>query len=344
MSSPSTTRWRPRSAEGAYSGTIYAAYVGYEPTQDPNGYINATTNTDIYLSYYNPSTGRWVSSGVVNDDNADTDGYSSASTTFGRTQFQPAIAVDQATGTVVVSWRDARDDAANARVATYIGASTDGGKTFSARVMPIRSRPRPTRSRARRTASARKRITNPPETRWRTASFGYGDQMGLAVFDGQVYPVWAGNFNEATDPSGTIIPDPLNIWYRPMVIAAGPRIINSTMGPIPLAEAEGESVGISVTFDRPITPSSFVMGDVSVFYHNTVFGDAYVPLTVLGITEQSSTQYTVFFNPLPPGAHSGDLQLHRDLQLPDRAGFRRDDHQVAGLGLCQWCRPGIRPG
>ena len=61
--------------------------------------------------------------------------------------------------------------------------------------------------------------------------------MGLAVFDGQVYPVWAGNFNQSTDPAGTVIADPLNIWYRPMVIAAGPRIINSTMGPIPLSEA-----------------------------------------------------------------------------------------------------------
>ena len=52
----------------------------------------------------------------------------------GRTQFQPAIAVDQATGTVVMSWRDARDDAANARVATYVTASIDGGLTFNQQV------------------------------------------------------------------------------------------------------------------------------------------------------------------------------------------------------------------
>ena len=29
----------------------------------------------------------------------------------------------------------------------------------------------------------------------RDGTFGYGNQMGLAVYDGQVYPMWAGNFN-----------------------------------------------------------------------------------------------------------------------------------------------------
>ena len=36
------------------------------------------------------------------------------------------------TGTVVISWRDGRDDAARARVATYLTTSIDGGQTFSA--------------------------------------------------------------------------------------------------------------------------------------------------------------------------------------------------------------------
>ena len=43
----------------------------------------------------------------------------------------PEIAVDQSTGTVVISWRRAASDAANARVATYITTSIDGGQTFS---------------------------------------------------------------------------------------------------------------------------------------------------------------------------------------------------------------------
>ena len=48
----------------------------------------------------------------------------------GRVQFQPEIAVDPVTGTVVLSWRDGRDDAARARVATYLTTSIDGGQTF----------------------------------------------------------------------------------------------------------------------------------------------------------------------------------------------------------------------
>ena len=47
--------------------------------------------------------------------------------TSGRSQFMPSIAVDQATGTLVVSYFDTRDDAARARYATYVTTSIDGG-------------------------------------------------------------------------------------------------------------------------------------------------------------------------------------------------------------------------
>ena len=123
-----------------FAGRIYAAYVDYfsVPT-DPNTHANPTTNTDIVLAYYSPGQG-WIPETVVNDDNATSDGFSASggdninfAYTSGRTQFQPELAVDQSTGTLVVSWRDARDDAANARVATYLSTSLDGGQTFSAR-------------------------------------------------------------------------------------------------------------------------------------------------------------------------------------------------------------------
>ena len=123
--------------DSPYQGRIYAAYVGYEPNTDPNQHVNPTTNTDIYLAYSDNGGQSWVPVGVVNDDAATSDGYSGSSIdsesayTSGRTQFQPEIAVDQSTGTLVISWRDARDDAANARVATYITTSIDGGQTFS---------------------------------------------------------------------------------------------------------------------------------------------------------------------------------------------------------------------
>ena len=54
--------------------------------------------------------------------------------TIGRTQYQPQIAVDQSTGNLVVSFLDARNDPSDARVATYVAVSPDGGNTFAADV------------------------------------------------------------------------------------------------------------------------------------------------------------------------------------------------------------------
>ena len=191
----------------------------------------------------------WSSPELVNDDQSSTDGFSQSNDTLaassqitGRTQFMPEIAVDQATGTVVLSWRDARDDGANARVATYITASIDGGQTFNAQTY---ANPQKTAVDA---ITGQTDVLGPqsdnesggnPQT---DLGFGYGNQMGLAVFDGQIYPVWAGNFY-GPDPAaegfvdsflnnGVVTGFPLNIWYQPMVIAAGPRIISSTMGPV----------------------------------------------------------------------------------------------------------------
>ena len=260
----------------------------------------------------------WINAGIVNNDNAYTDGYSSSggvgtvAYTSGRTQFQPAVAVDQSTGTLVVSWRDARDDAANARVATYITTSIDGGQTFSAQTY---ANPANT---AVDTITGLTDVLGPQADNQsgsnpqRDGTFGYGNQMGLAVADGQLFPVWSGNLNQSfyNTSTGSVNAYGLSIWYRPMVIAAGPRVINSTMGPIPLAEAASGTVSISVTFDRPVTAASFVTGDVQVFYHSTSNSTGLVPLTVTGITPVAGTgsstlgytQFTVTFNPLPTGA------------------------------------------
>ena len=64
------------------------------------------------------------------------------------------------------------------------------------------------------------------------APYGFGTSMGLAVYAGQVYPVWAGNFNEASLVNGVPAGNALSIYYQPMVIAGGPRIVSSTMGPV----------------------------------------------------------------------------------------------------------------
>jgi subtilisin-like proprotein convertase family protein len=257
-----------------YQGRIYIAFVGYFNVSNPRTIVNPTTNTDIFLEYSDDGGQTWSTPELVNDDQGITDGYSGANDSVGasgdnqitgRSQFQPEIAVDQATGTVVVSYRSAQNDTANARVATYIATSINGGVTFGPETY---ANPEETAVDA---ITGQTEVIGPdsdnqaggnPQT---DSPFGYGTQMGLAVFDGQLFPVWAGNFwgpnaapnmESTQDPlnngnldsfvnsSGAVIGFPLNVWYQPMVIASGPRIVSSTMGPVVDASLSGSAVDV----------------------------------------------------------------------------------------------------
>ena len=300
-----------------FKGRIYAAFVGYFNVVEPGvfGAGNPTDNTDIFEVYSDDGGLTWSAPILVNNDQSQLDGTSesndainSINQVIGRVQFQPAIAVDQATGTVVVSWRDGRDDPSRARVATYLATSIDGGATFGPETY---ANPAKTAVDSITGAtvtfgpqadnqSTGTPTTTPGSTSAPDTEFGYGTQMGLAVFNGQVYPVWAGNFNQGIyDPlTNTVLGAPLNIFYRPMVIAAGPRVTSSTMGPISLAEAASGSVNVSVTFDRPIVAGSFTTGDIQVFYHDTINGHASIQLKVTGITPSGDgMNFTFTFDP-----------------------------------------------
>ena len=306
--------------DSPFQGTVYAAFVGYFNVK-VSGVQNPDSNTDIFLTSLAPGATRWSNPVEVNDDVAQDDGFSESSENpprnggdevTGRSQYGPEIAVDQATGTVVLDWRDARDDAANARVATYITTSIDGGLTFSPQTY---ANPPDT---AINSITGQTEVLGPlpdnqsggnPQT---DPPFGYGNQMGLAVFNGQVYPIWAGDFNQGVYNAATnsIEGFALNIWYAPMVVTAGPRITSSSMGPITLAEAVSQSVSISVTFDRPVDAATFLIGDVQVFFEGTAAGSSLVPLNVTGVTPVSGTgnstagytQFTITFDPTPNGA------------------------------------------
>ncbi len=158
---------------------------------------------------------------------------------------------------MVVSWRDASDDAANDRVATYLTTSIDGGVTFGPQ-----SYANPPQQAVDAITGAVNDIgpaldnesAGNPQL---DPTFGFGDQMGLAVADGQVFPVWAGNFNGPGSDldsfwNGTGISTfPLNIWYQPMSIAAGPRVISSTMGPVIDGNLSGSAVDVPQFIPAP---------------------------------------------------------------------------------------------
>ena len=295
-----------------YEGRIYAAFVGYYNIKIA-GYQNPASNTDVFLEYSDDAGRSWVFAGAVNNLSSQTDGYSesladpfSLDQVTGRTQFMPTIAVDQSTGTVVLSYRDASYDASNARTATDVVTSIDGGNTWS----PVTYvNPQQTAI----DAITGKTVVIGPMTDnqsggdgQRDGTYGYGNQMGLTVNNGHILVSWAGNFNQAYIVNGAVTGDPLNIWMRTLVIASGPRIIDSTMGPIPSITdpstgqvldgyqqaAQLSQLSFTVTYDRPINPPSgslngepytttpsFTAADVQVFYHDTTNGDASIPVT-----------------------------------------------------------------
>ena len=111
----------------------------------------------------------------------------------GRPQFQPSIAVDQTTGTLVMSWFDTRNDAAAARVATYVTYSIDGGKTFSPQVyanVPQTATDAITGNTVILGPVPDNESPGNPNTE---GTFGFGTHQGLAVYGGHVYTAWASN-------------------------------------------------------------------------------------------------------------------------------------------------------
>ena len=124
-----------------YEGRIYAAFVGYYNVTIDG--IKNPADQHRHLPDRTPTTtaGPGATRSRSTTTRATCDGspgrtsrISTTTSSTGQSQYQPEIAVDPTTGTVVMSWRDARNDPANTLVATYIATSIDGGNTFSAQV------------------------------------------------------------------------------------------------------------------------------------------------------------------------------------------------------------------
>ncbi len=184
----------------------------------------------------------------VNDDNADLDGSSESSpgANFGRPKLDPQVAVDSTTGAVVVSFFDARNDPARARVSTYIAVSSDGGNTFAPETYANPSSANPSTADlgflfAQSPAPVIDAITGKTVNLGPTPDnesagngnaenvFAYGTHQGLAVAGGKIIPVWASNQNlgSSVTPKISI---PLSIVSSILTTTAGPRIISGTQG------------------------------------------------------------------------------------------------------------------
>jgi subtilisin-like proprotein convertase family protein len=284
-----------------YEGRLYVTYVDryYLPSQGGNG--NPPDNTDIFLTYSDDGGQTWSGPEQINDDSAVTDGYSegvqqgslvsnnpdgTASHLEGRPQFQPSVAVDPVTGAVVVTFYDARYDAARARVATTVTVSIDGGQTFSPQNMVFANQANTAFDEITRQTVTLGPIPdndssgNPVQEK----TYGFGSSQGLAVYDGRIYPAWSGNDNGGDrngSQTGNDSIERLGIHVAPMTFAAGPRVIASTEGQVQAVTVDGVTFnnttagdgtprldGFVVQFDEPVAISSFTTSQVQAYYHS----------------------------------------------------------------------------
>ncbi|WP_406701360.1 Ig-like domain-containing protein (plasmid) [Singulisphaera sp. Ch08] len=281
-----------------YQGRLYAAF-----TDRYNNTINPADNTDIFMMVSDDGGRTWgfpstFNPGVtgnggrlqVNDDVGARDGFSEGSTgVSGRPQFQPQVQVDVTTGSVVLSWLDARNDAARARVTTYVAASNNGGQIYAPQVYANRSQyavDAITGEVVNLGPIPDNQSSGNPNT---DGTFGFGTHQGLAVYGGNIYPIWSSNENSINDINGL---ERLNIRTAKLAISGGPRIIHSTMGAVGLPNdpinpqspnAAPTVSAFEVTFDRPINPVTFASLLVSVYYRDTTTNGLSVPIPVQSV-------------------------------------------------------------
>jgi len=160
---------------GPHSGRVYAIWTQESP--------NESDDMDIMLQHSDDNGSTWSPPVRLNDDHT------------ANSQFMPAIAVDQTTGDVAVSWYDARNDLGtggpgdtdgipndDAQIwATY---STNGGVTFAPNFRVSAS------------------TFNAPDAQ---SGFDYGDYTNAAFQSHTFYPAWSDNSNSTgQNPDGTL--------------------------------------------------------------------------------------------------------------------------------------------
>ncbi|HZQ66198.1 MAG TPA: sialidase family protein [Gaiellaceae bacterium] len=160
---------------GPHNGRLYAVW-----TQEVG---NESNNMDIELQYSDDQGATWSPVVRVNDDKTP------------NSQFNPAIALDQTTGNVALSWYDARNDLGagssgdtdgipNTDVQIWAAYSTNGGSSLVPNF--------------RVSAGS----SNAVDANY---SFDYGDYTHAAFVSGMFWPVWSDNSNGAGgNPDGTL--------------------------------------------------------------------------------------------------------------------------------------------
>jgi subtilisin-like proprotein convertase family protein len=203
-------------------------------------------------------------------DDTTTDG-----TEGSRSQLQPKLSVDPTTGTVVATYLDARHDAATARVVESVEYSIDGGQTWSPSTYLNPSQV------ANDAVTGATDVVGPIPTNIGLAgSLGVGDRQGLAVYGGNVYAFWSGNYNTAGATNNGLNTGGFVISSARATIPAGPRVISGDQGPVIGLGSTGtynntftsdgtrQITAFEVSLDRPVDPSTVNANSLQVSYRN----------------------------------------------------------------------------
>jgi hypothetical protein len=159
---------------GAHNGRVYLIW-----TQEPK---NESDNTDVMLQHSDNAGATWSTAVRLNDDATN------------NSQFNPAIALDQTSGDVAVSWYDTRNDPGSGSGDTdgipnddfqiWATDSTNGGVTFAPNFQVSAG------------------TSNAIDA---DSSFDTGDYTHAAFFGGTFWPAWSDNSNSTGDnPDGAL--------------------------------------------------------------------------------------------------------------------------------------------
>lgn len=188
---------------GPHNGRLYFVYTDRPST--------SSMDTNIFVRFSDDSGGHWSSPVRVNDD------------TGVNSQFLPRIALDQTSGTVAVSFYDARNSSNNTTAQVFAATSSDG-TAFSANQQI---------SAGTSNAAAANN------------SIDYGDYSGLAYQEGSFYPFWADNSNSTNDnPNGTL--HGFNMYTAAVVVSRRPTNLVYT-GPTSFTVGQQATLSATLT-------------------------------------------------------------------------------------------------
>ena len=149
----------------ANRGTLYCSWMDE----------TASNGTDIFVARSLDHGASWSLPVRVNDDQ----------TGVRKDQFNQWLSVDPTSGSVNLSWNDARNDQADTKTDIFFSQSTNGGSSFAANVKVT-------------TAMSDESAANP----FADAGNQYGDYEGIVAFGGSIHPIWTdGRLDGAIDPN-----------------------------------------------------------------------------------------------------------------------------------------------